>query len=228
MKYACIAETKKGARCRRWAVNGNSFCSQHAKVKSVKIASPPDIILLKIRINKKWAKRFLEAGVSHTETTPQEEKERNYLLQAKKLRRSPSRYGKCISSGVSVFGTEGLSKVWILSALIELLKKGYEITNLHIEDANITLQKNSSVLNIMHNLVINMEKGEKKICWEEEMSKLLGDFLPVCWGFVHVWANPVRNGKVIHSLNIAHREPDIPPKLRLKFSNGLWNFSPYS
>jgi len=215
MKYACIAETKKGARCRRWAVNGNSFCSQHAKVKSVKIASLPNLLIMKFRVNKKWTKRFFRVGIEKTESFLSL-KEKNHFSQAKKIGRNPYRYSEKPASGVPVFGREGLRQVGIKHLFRELIKKGYGIIEIHIEPTE---------QGIMNLLVIVLEQNGKKIVLSEKAIKLFENFLWVCWGHVHVWVNPIQNGKVVHSVIFAHRNPQNSPNCHLRFRNGLWDIS---
>jgi hypothetical protein len=104
--------------------------------------------------------------------------------------------------------------------LEELQEKGYSPQGVHIRTRT---QKKFDVL------VIPFIQGTEKnsIFLPEKAFELLREFLKIsCWGFIHVWANPPEKGKIVHTVNLSHREPQKPLQWILRFNNGLWAVVP--
>ena len=216
--YACIAVTQEGARCRNF-VSTAGVCWLHQKEKDegkeVKFAPSPDTILIKFNINPKWAQEFELAGVPRRR--PYEvELEEKHIVQALKIDRDPYRFRDIADSGVPVFGDQGVSNVSILGLIGELQKNGYQLKGVHIRTRK---QKKFDVL------VVPFIRGESEgnsVILKKAL-ELLQEFLRLsCWGFVHVWANPPEKGKVVHTINLGHREPQKSPQWSLCFNHGLW------
>jgi len=182
--------------------------------KEVDIAPAPDTILVKFNINPRWAQRFEEAGVSRR--IPFEvDLEEKHIAHALKSHRKPYRYRDIADSGVPVFGMDGVSKVSILELLGELQENGYQPQGVHIR----TRRKRFDVLVIPFS---QETSGERSL--PRQAVELLREFLKLsCWGFAHIWANPPDDqGKIVHTVNLSHREPGKSPKRNLCFDHGLW------
>jgi len=220
LKYACIAATQEGARCRNFVETVGDICWLHQKEKDegkeVKLAPPPDTILVKFNINPNWAQRFEETGIPRR--FPSEVSlEEKHIAQAQQVNRDPYRFRETADSGVPVFGPQGVSEVSIFQLLEELQEKGYQPQGVHIRTRS---QKKFDIL------VIPFSGGgpkENSTSLPEKALELLREFLKLsCWGFVHIWANPPEKGKIVHTVNLSHREPQQSPQWNLCFNHGLW------
>ena len=224
MKYACVAATQEGARCRNFLENSGEMCETHQKLKAkgeeVKLAPSPDTILVKFNINPSWTQRFEEAGIPRgfpSEVTLEEK----HIAQAQQANRDPYRFRETADSGVPVFGPQGVSEVSIFQLLEELREKGYQPQGVHIRTRR---EKKFDVLVIPFAHGIS-EKNSTFL--PEKALELLREFLKLsCWGFVHVWANPPEKGKIVHTVNLSHREPYKSPQWNLYFNHGLWAIEP--
>jgi hypothetical protein len=220
--YACIAATQKGARCRNFVSKAVDICWRHQKEKDegkeVKLAPSPNTILVKFNINPSWTQQFEKAGVPRKRPF-EVELEEKHIAQARKLDRRAYEYRDIADSGVPVFGPQGSSEVSILGLLEELQREGYQPQGVHIRTR---AQKKFDVL------VIPFVRGsESNSTLPKRALELLQEFLRLsCWGFVHVWANPPDGqGKVVHTINLGHREPEKSPQWTLCFNHGLWNLT---
>lgn len=222
MRYACIASVKGGARCRYFLENPGEMCEPHQKLKAkgekVKLAPPPDTILVKFNINPSWNQKFQEEGIPR-KTPSGVSLEEKHINHAHHLHRVPYRYRDIADSGVPVFGEQGVSDVSIANLLAELQTEGYVPSGVHIGTRR---QKKFDVL------VIPLSRNpEEDSLLPKGALKLLEDFLrSSCWGFVHVWANPPEKGKIVHTINLGHREPQKAPQWKLFFNHGLWAIKP--
>ena len=221
--YACVAATQEGARCRNFVSTVRDICWFHQKEKDegkeVKLAPSPNTILVKFNINPSWAQKFEEAGVLRKRPF-EVELEEKHIAQARKLDRRAYEYRDIADSGVPVFGPQGASEVSILGLLEELQQEGYQLQGVHIRTR---AQKKFDVL------VIPFVRGsESNSTLPKRALELLQEFLGLsCWGFVHVWANPPDvQGKVVHTINLGHREPGRIPQGNLHFDHGLWVMTP--
>jgi len=218
LKYACVAATQEGARCRNFLEKAGEMCETHRKLKAkgeeVKLAPSPDTILVKFNINPSWTQRFEEAGIPRrfpSEVTLEEK----HITQAQEVNRDPYRFRETADSGVPVFGPQGVSEVSIFQLLEELQGKGYSPQGVHIRTRR---EKKFDVLVIPFAREISEEAFLPK-----KAEELLEEFLKTsCWGFVHIWANPPEKGKVVHTINLGHREPQKSPQWNLCFNHGLW------
>jgi len=219
VQYACVAATQEGARCRNFVENPGKMCEACQKLKAkgeeVKFAPSPDTILVKFNINPGWTQKFEEAGIPRrfpSEVTLEEK----HIAQAQQVNRDPYRFRETADSGVPVFGPQGVSEVSIFQLLEELREKGYQTQGVHIRTRR---EKKFDVLVIPFTLGI--EKNSTSL--PEKALELLREFLKLsCWGFVHIWANPPEKGKIVHTVNLSHREPQQSPQWNLCFNHGLW------
>lgn len=217
MKYACIAATERGARCRNFVEKFGEMCGFHQK-EGAKVALRPDTVLVKFNINPSWNQKFQEAGIPRS--APSEwALEEKHISQAKQVDRDPYRFREIADSGVPVFGDEGVADVSILKLIEELQEAGYLPQGVHIRTRK---EKKFDVL------VIPFVRGNPgNGTLPKTAIELLREFLRLsCWGFAHVWANPPAAGKIVHTINLGHREPEKPPKWNLCFNQGLWALMP--
>ncbi len=199
------------------------MCGTHQKLKAkgeeVKVAPPPDTILVKFNINPGWAQKFEEAGIPRgfpSEVVLEEK----HITQAQQINRHPYRFRDKADSGVPVFGSQGVSEVSIFKLLGELQERGYNPQGVHIRTRR---EKKFDVLVIPFTLGLEQDSA----FLPTRAGKLLEEFLETsCWGFVHIWANPPEAGKVFHTVNLGHREPQKPPQWDLCFNHGLWATEP--
>jgi len=221
--YACVAATEEGARCRSFLEKAGEMCKPHQKMrdegKEVKFAPPPHTILVKFNINPKWAQVFEQAGIPRR--SPDEvDLEERHIAQARQMDRKAYRFRDIADSGVPVFGPQGVSEVSISSLLTELGQMDYQPQGVHIRTR---IQKKFDVL------VISFSKETQSgnsTTLSKKAVELLKEFLRIsCWGFAHVWANPPEAGKIVHTVNLGHRE-EKPPKCNLQFNHGLWAVEP--
>jgi len=220
LKYACVAATQEGARCRNFVEKAGEMCESHQKLKAqgkeVRLAPSPDTILVKFNINPNWAQKFEQAGIPRR--FPDEVLlEEKHIAQAREVDRDPYRFRDIADSGVPIFGEEGISDVSIFELIQELQENGYEPAGVHIRTRR---QKKFDVLVIP--FVHGESEGNSVI--PKKALELLQEFLRLsCWGFAHVWANPPDvQGKVVHTINLGHREPEKLPRWALCFNHGLW------
>ena len=219
MQYACIAATETGARCRFFVEEQGTMCSHHQKMKEegkkVEVAPTPNTVLIKLRLNKNWTKKLLLAGIDWKKGTPFRDRDRRHEVEAEKLHRKAYRYRNNIAdSGVPVFGSTGISQVSISGIATTLYKKRYNVVAVHLEKGR------GQGMNV---LILTFRLRDRKISLSKEAIGFLNEFSSSCWGHVHIWANPPQeNGKVIHTVNLAHRQPEESPKFQLIFDNGLW------
>jgi len=218
--YACTAATEEGARCRNFVETPGEFCGFHKTRKEaggeVSFAPKPDLVLLKFNLNPNWRERFVALGVAEKPLLSPE-KEKEHVQQAEKFGRQAYRFRQIADSGVPVFGSEGItSGVSLYKLLKEFLEtEGYQVTDIHLRPRRDKR---------MYVLVINLsQQGEETVLSSEAIMELLRFLAVSCWGYCHVWANPpAEDGRVIHTVNSSHREPEKKPSVELRFNNGLW------
>lgn len=218
MKYACVAKTQGRARCRNFVDVPGDMCPFHQKEKDdgaeVETAPRPDTVLVKFNVNPSWNQKFQEAGVPRR--IPSEwALEEKHIAQAKQVDREPYRFREIADSGVPIFGEGGVTDISILKLFNELQENGYLPQGVHIR---VRKEKKFDVLVIPFVLGAS-ENGTLP----KKAAELLKEFLRLsCWGFVHVWANPPEAGKIVHTINLGHREPEGSPQYNLCFNHGLW------
>jgi len=221
VQYACVTATQEGARCRNFVENPGEMCEACQKLKAkgeeVKFAPSPDTILVKFNVNPNWAQKFEEAGIPRrfpSEVTLEEK----HIAQAQQVNRDPYQLRNDIAdSGSQVFGPKGVSEVSIFQLLEELREKGYQPQGVHIRTRR---EKKFDVLVIPFLCGI---PDENSTSLPEKALERLREFLKLsCWGFVHIWANPPEKGKIVHTVNLSHREPQKSPQWNLCFNHGLW------
>ena len=201
------------------------MCQPHqkkrAKGKQIELAPSPDTILVKFNINPNWTQRFEEAGVPRKIPT-EVFLEEKHIAQARHVARDPYRFRGTADSGTPVFGDQGASNVSIIRLIGELQENGYEPQGVHIRTRT---NKKFDVLVIPFSREIS--EGNS-ISLPNKALDLLKEFLRLsCWGYVHIWANPPDEaGKIVHTVNLSHREPDKKPDEHLCFNHGLWALTP--
>lgn len=222
MQYACIAATKKGARCRNFVKVQGTMCPLHQKMvesgKEVRLAPAPDTVLIRFRVNQKWVAKLREAGV-RTQPLRWLQKEQKHVRQAERLSRKPYRLRNIADSGVPVFGPDGISRVSMEGLLEYLISVDYRIADAHL----LRTIKKAQQMGI---LVLVLSRQQPAI--ELPFFSLLSPLLSSSWGYAHIWANPPQeDGKVVHTVNLSHRL-ETPPELELWFDDGLWAVRPAS
>ena len=218
MQYACTAQTRTGARCRQFVeVDDFGFdntcrCSQHFGSQS---ASTPDTILLKFRVNRERVEKLKAIGI-HPKKVDFGKRETRHTQHAHQHGRQAYQVRPEVAdSGVPVFEKNGLNDVSPLPGVDELMNVGYDILNVYLEPARDN--------NDMFVLVLRIAKEGERQPYPTEVATEVGELVSSTWGFLHVWANPPReDGKVVHTLNFAHREKDKSPALELTFNLGIW------
>lgn len=221
IQYACIAAFEDGkTRCRRTAEPGSQFCWQHRERAIV--VPPPDGVLLKPKVNPYWF-GMLADEIPLISEERKEEKIQAHITQAKKLGREAFTLRKTIEdSGTSVFrGMKDDEFVSISELLQELLDEGYFLTNIHGKPAQ---NKPMWVLTIgFFRKVEQMDHSVLKLIESDLAKAVLGVILGSVWQYCHIWANPPdEKGRVIHTVNLAHRHQQETPAKKLKFYKGLW------
>lgn len=215
MDYACKAGVYNGiARCRNLTP-----CSVHSD--GAPPAPRPDIVLLKVNLNKKWERRFAEAGVAKLERSPARASElaEQHVAQATKLDRHPFTIRREIDSpesadsGCPVFGKSGLQDVGIRNLVSELERKEFRLTG---KPHQLSRGWKPPV-----RLVLEFSlKGTpaKDFPWQ-----LFQQLITTCFGQVDVWANPAgADGRVPHTVNCGKRDDGAKPIHALHYANGDW------
>jgi|GEM_PF-3429862 hypothetical protein len=221
MKYACVAATEDRARCRNWMKENNPthLCGFHQSRQDagqeVKRISQPDVIEYKFNLNKTWACRLRELGVSFKEQDFAA-KEAKHIAHAEEYGRDPFRFREGVSdSGVPVFGEEGLVKVSVYELLQELVRF-YEVVDIFIRPRRDGTRH-------MEVLVVRFFNGKECETNTQAFQQLLSFLASSCWGHCHIWANPPRgDGLIIDTVNSAHREEGQKPQQIVRFTGGLW------
>lgn len=236
MQYECVAETlDEKTRCRNFVevkiitCRGIGYfeeeeelmCSQHRTMKrngkKVNIAPRPDIILIKFKLNPNWAERLKGAGI-HIVAVQKTVKDALHAGHAREHRRSPYKFREVADSGTPVFGAGGLQNVSISGLWLELLMQGYRVIDTHILDSQERMKTWVTSL--------ALQNGEQEpIGFPNEVYEFLGS----CFGHCHVWANPPNEEeKVVHTLNMSHRQDDTKTEVELRFNKGLWAAVPFA
>lgn len=222
--YACVAATKEGARCRNFLEQQGQLCPRHQKEfnekGTVPMASPPDVILMRININQTWRDR-LEAGGIGRKIVDWQRLEGKHVAHAEGLGRAPYRFRDVADSGVPVFGPDGVCHVSLLKLWTELVEKGFCIQEMHLQS-----RRDGK----MDTLVITLARQKPtQVSFSPEVAlAVLPDLLNTSYGFVHIWANPSQEDKekkkvVVHTVNVSHREPEKRSLCQLHYNDGLWS-----
>ena len=213
--YACVAATQGGGRCRRRAER-NGLCVHHqARVeegKRVRIAPVPTTIIFSFRLNARRAEELERAGIERRKITREQEEEREarHIAQAKQHGRRPYAFREKADSGTPIFGKDGVRDVGINPTISEIQKAGYSLTQIFLEVKEEPMKR----------LLVYFEKGGKPYEGSSSLWRALFFVLSVGWGYCHVWANPPQEGKIVHTVNLAHWREE--PKLHLLFLEGKW------
>lgn len=234
MQFACIAALKdKKTRCRNFleveiTPRGIGYfekeeeliCSQHRTMKEegkkVNIAPRPDVMLVKFRLNPTWGKRLQDAGIA---LVPEQKTKKDALHanHAREHRRDPYTIREVADSGVPVFGPDGLQNVSIEGLWLELLMQRYRVVDTHILDSNQRMKP--------WVISLALEDGKQN---PTELPDEVYEFTGSCFGHCHVWANPPNDEeRVVHTLNVSHRQADTGTEFELRFNNGLWAAVPF-
>ncbi len=223
--YACIAAIDDGrTRCRNAALPGSKFCGQHKERAT--IAPPPDIIMIKPKVNPGWFGLLADT----IRLLPGERRASNILRhieQAEALGRDAFALRKGIEdSGSPVFRGIAGQCISIADLFQELTEAGYVLTDIHAKPAK---NQPMLVLTIVLSRGIDPAKLDPdllKLSKSEIAKAVMGIILSSVWKYVHVWANPPdREGRIPHTVNLAHRHPAGTPAKNLRFSNGLWELT---
>lgn len=215
--YACTGGTEFQGRCRNQATGENQRCNQHPDTLR---APKPTGVSFKLQIPRQRSQVLEEAGIPRfkMDFVGREERE---ISQAKSEGREAYRYRDVADSGTAVFGKPGLVSVRLGMAgsptlgSIQLLQ---ELDGFSISNVDLMARRDGE----MDHLRILLEQGVVDSFHlthraQEELRKLLTS----TWQYCHVWANPPRNGKIVHTVNLLNRRDD-PSKTLLVFRGGLW------
>ena len=207
---ACKAEVSGGGRCRN-AAGANGFCSSHPE--DSKVAGRPDKVLLKANINPKWAQRFIALGIP-VKKPDFAKREADHVAHAQDHGRQAYAVRKDIAnSGVPVFGKEGATCGVSVVQLIDELSAEMRVTDVHLFQKSMERDPRG----VMSTLVVTFAKEGKEV-----IPPAVLDFFGISkWGFAHIWANPPKDGVVVHTVNLAHRA-DEKAEHELRFADGLW------
>jgi hypothetical protein len=144
-----------------------------------------------------------------------------HAAEAKALGRVPFAIRKDVpDSGTQVFGPDGAQNVSVVKLFDELTDAGYRMTDIHMFP-----KKGGHV----HVLVLNFDKDNaERDDAERVIHPTVRSFLSATWGVAHVFSNPPKDGKVIHTVNLTNRDGgEHDPEATLGFDNGLWAVKPY-
>lgn len=220
MEYACIAALEDGkTRCRRLIEWPEKFCWQHPE--GAEIAPPPDIVLLKPKINPRWF-GLLAKEIRELPAGRKKEKIQQHIIQAKGVGRDAFSLRKSIEdSGSSVFGKKGAELISLSGLLLEFLEEGYLLVDIHGRPA-----QNQPMLVLTLGFSHQIEQVDPSLLKlaESPLAKaVLGVILGSVWRYCHIWANPPdEKGRIVHTVNLAHRHPPETPAKKLRFAKGLW------
>lgn len=218
MSYACIGTTETGARCRNEAAPSKR-CEECTE-KNRPGAPAPTHILLKLVINERRAKAFANTGVSTVQPNWGERREQHQVeayVHGMDAKAYATETYKGVDSGTAVFGRQGLSDVCVEELWAELHSLGFVLQDIHLERN----RKGNDIL------VIALAKGAENKFPSLSVGPLVKDLLAFDWGFVHVWANPVRpDASVVHTVNCAGMKSPGDRHTPLEFSKGLWGIPP--
>ena len=220
MKFACKAATRGNARCRNMVSDLGGLCSTHSEVPSLVVSDQPDVVLYKTNVNKNWSKRLKELGVQ-LKNPDFEAKEKKHIDHAKRFGREPFKFrGEIADSGVPVFGKDGLKEV-SLYELLQELSTIYNVVDIHLRPTKPGGNPHMEVL------VVSFSDGEEFVGNTDAFQELMRFLASSCWGHVHVWANPPQDdGRIIHTVNSAHRQDGAQPKQFVGFDDGRWDVQP--
>lgn len=222
--YACRAGIRGGiARCRNMvpcAVHGDDAVP----------APRPDVVLVKVNLNRVWGERFEQKGVpvlqrtwdraqqlgtEHTQRAEQLGRNALYIRE-QQVRNEHEEVPESADSGCPVFGKEGLKDGVQGSSIarigFQLRDSGYRLLHAHrlMRDWKPPMR-----------LVMVWEKTEGRdipFPWP-----LLGELTSTCFMQVDVWANDRdKNGRVVHTVNCGKREDGATPAYALGFARGDW------
>lgn len=220
MEYACIAALEdRKTRCRRLVEWPEKFCWQHPE--GAEIAPPPDIVLLKPKVNPHWF-GLLAKEIRQLPAGRKEEKIKQHIAQAECLGRDAFALRQGIEdSGSPVFGKKGAEFVNPSNLLQEFLEEGYLLTNIHGRPA-----RNQPMWILIMGFSRQIERIDSSLLklMESDLAKaVLGVILGSVWYYCHIWANPPdEKGRIVHTVNLAHRHPPETPAKKLRFAKGLW------
>ena len=226
-EYACIAATEFGGRCRHLAKAPSLYCGiQHSD--GCELAPPPDQVLLKLRVNKTWRDTFVASGlnvVARSETKQNAINQR-HIDHADEFGRGAFVIRKdAPDSGTPVFGKKGAEAISVKHVLFELGSIGYNIANVHVLESKDKTGRPFS----MYTLVLDLQKTvtQQPSPLSPLGQKMVEELVATSrWGFVHVWANPPKNGTgIVHTVNCSHREGK-PALGILLYNGGLWEVAP--
>lgn len=237
-QVACLAATKSEGRCRQPALSNKGYCHTHDGAGALPIKQFR--LLLKAKVNDKWAKKLEDAGAWWVDRDDAAVRQR-HAKHAQKHRRAFLRYRPTGDSGTSIFhwaSTEdpkrtgqGVPWVSVEGLWDELSREGYALTDAHLfkrpRDSHVTVAV-FEFTNDAPPVAVEFRKIT------DVAQELLEDAV---WGAAHVWANPpwrLTEGQeaasdeqevLIDTVNLVLRHPlDQNPLCRyqLYFMGGSW------
>jgi len=222
---------KRGVRCREMVVAGGRTrcCSQHEEwpQDTLTRALAPDFVLLRVNINPKWIEKLQESGVEVMERDPNRAVEisRSHVDLAQFYGVSPAEYlANMPSSGIAVFGKDGVKHVSAMSLISELLNNGFSITRPYVE------RKSWERMAV---LVVPFKKNHQSDA--SAFIFVLSNLLKGSWEFAHIYANPPQLKKneddqktmtfrITHTVNLAHRNAEGVATCKIVYNHGLWDY----
>lgn len=212
VRMACRAGsgTTDGGRCRHM-VTGAGNCAQH---QGNPVARAPDVVLFKCRLNGN-ATRYLERIGVPWQQRDDRRLDAQHRQHAEGVGRSAVAYRQKPDSGVPVFDRDGAGSVTVDTLWSELERSGYAPVAAHL------YQKDGDRHGMAQLSVTFACEGDRLD--STVATACLEKLTVACWEHAHIWANPPQDdGHVVHTVNLAHRQPDATPKYRVAFDNGNW------
>lgn len=176
----------------------------------------PDVILVKFNVNEKWEARLKKVGVL-LKTPDEAALELKHMFHALEVGQNPFAFRQQIAdSGVPIFGKDGEKDVSINGLFAEFRSSGYFPSGVHIR------RREDKKFNALVVPFVKLASGNNTITGETVMD-LIEEFIAVSWGFVHIWDNPPQeDGRVVHTVNLSHRDVDKAPQKSLHFQKKGW------
>ena len=243
MQVACVAGIRGGvARCRNLIP-----CAVHPNGQPP--APRPDVVLLKVHLNKKWNQRFALTGVPFVERTPERGAKlaAEHQARAGQLDRNPFWIRE---------GREGIEGEMGSPYLEVPREQPGELPLYFYPEAADSGCPVFGMLGLpsvsIFGLVAELEQSEFRLTgvhrlargWKPPIRlvlqfaregeaaqgfpwKLYGEFIATCFGQVDVWANERdERGLVVHTVNCGERRDGQPATWRLRYAGGDWGASP--
>lgn len=224
MKYACIAKDSSGGRCDWPAIEVDGkmiFCGTHLNEPGVELAPTADVVLVRLCVGERTRKFLETSGIRRVERD-EAALTKEHTEAASEVGRNPSRFAPKpeVASGARIFGEEGIPDVQGPAELFrELAEAGYLMNEAHW----FRRQLKGAVPRVGAGIVIGFSKSGPAA----EAKEIITDLAEDRWQFARVWANPPREGSVVHCAEFYGRQAGRRRgRFALRFLSGLWAAEP--